>query len=229
MSKIDFLTDWKLNSDVESGTQLVRVTIGLKYPDPLQFIPLEPKERISQINLTYKENLKRLIALGLFHKYEVTGAKRRPTGVKTTVHYNSLSILEQLDFIGGVTIGLVEGAVLRKPRVLSKPKYFCVKMTVIIEIEGVLAKTESVEDRSVLIRAKSTEGAYEQLEKQKDRYAVTYLNSDGRFVRWRIESFDDCYEVELFDKKGFNSSEGVEVYSKLRSRKTRRSIAWDGR
>jgi len=43
----------------------------------------------------------------------------------------------------------------------------------------------------------SQEDAYLKLEKKKDDYIQPYLNSDGRFVRWRIESFDDSYETEI--------------------------------
>jgi hypothetical protein len=229
MNKIYGLGDWKLNNDVEDSERTVDLEIGLKYPDPMQFISLEPKERIKQINLTYKENLKRLIALKLFDQYEVQGNNRRTTGVKTTVGFNKLAELEQLEYVEGVSVKSVSDATAkRKKRAPVRSKYFCIKMTVVIDIEGVLSKTEDVEDRFVLIKAKSFDDAYEQLDKQKDEYAEPYLNSDGRFVRWRIESFDDCYAAELSGPKAINGPEGVEVYSKLRSRKTKRSTAWDG-
>jgi hypothetical protein len=59
------------------------------------------------------------------------------------------------------------------------------------------------------------------LEKQKERYVEPYLNSDGRFVRWRIDAFDDCYLTDILSPADSDNPEGVEVYSKLKSRKTK--------
>jgi hypothetical protein len=229
MSKITGLEDWTLDADVENLERTVDIEIGLPYPDPMQFIALEPKERIKQIDLTYKENLKRLIAIKLFDQFEVYGSKRRSTGVKATISANKLHELEQAEYVGGVTVKSVSGARPKRKKIARvKRQYFCVKMTVIIEVEGVLATKELIEERFVLIKAKSVEDAYEQLENQKDAYADPYLNSDGRFVRWRIESFDDCYETDIFRQSDINNPAGVEVYSKLKSRKTKRSTSWDG-
>jgi len=229
MSKINGLEDWTLNSDVKDSERTVDVEIGLQYPDPMQFIALEPKERVKQIDLTFKENQKRLIALKLFDQYELKGNKRRPTGVKAMISFNKLHELDQLEYVGGITVKSVSGARLkRKKTARVKQRYFCVKMTVVIEVEGVLATKESIEERFVLIKAKSFEDAYEQLEKQKDAYADPYLNSDGRFVRWRIESFDDCFSTDIFTQSDINDPVGVEVYSKLKSRKTKRSTSWNG-
>jgi len=66
-------------------------------------------------------------------------------------------------------------------------------------------------------------------EKKKDDYIQPYLNSHGRFVRWRIESFDDSYETEIKNVNDLNTPDGVEVYSKLRSRRLTKEKAWDGK
>jgi len=102
-------------------------------------------------------------------------------------------------------------------------------MTVVIEVEGIKSRKQSIEQRFVLIKATSSDDAYDKLEKQRDDYTVTFLNPYGRFVRWRIESFDDCFETGISGPKDLENSEGVEVYSKLKSRKLEHKTLWDGK
>ena|ERR1700761_7106962 len=101
-------------------------------------------------------------------------------------------------------------------------KYYCVKMTVVIDVEGVTPKKQDIEERFVLIRASSFDDAYKKMENQKDDYAEPYLNSDGRLVSWRIDSFDDCYVTDITSPGDLDKPEGVEVYSKLSSRKAKK-------
>jgi len=52
--------------------------------------------------------------------------------------------------------------------------FYCVKMTIVIEIEGFEDGLQQIEDRFVVIRAKSQEDAYLKLEKKKDDYIQPY-------------------------------------------------------
>ncbi|HEX8022879.1 MAG TPA: DUF4288 domain-containing protein [Mucilaginibacter sp.] len=103
------------------------------------------------------------------------------------------------------------------------------KMTVVIEEEGILPKKQQIEKRFVLIKAKSGEDAYEQLEKREHEYARPYLNPYGRFVRWRVECYDDCYETDIESPADLDNPAGVEVYSKLSIRKNKDKAIWDGK
>jgi len=129
--------------------------------------------------------------------------------------------------VASIFINKIDGA--RKRRKKKELAFYCVKMTVVVEIEGFEDGLQQIEDRFVIIRAKSQEDAYLKLEKKKDDYIQPYLNSDGRFVRWRIESFDDSYETEIKNVNDLNTPDGVEVYSKLRSRRLTKEKAWDGK
>ena len=82
-------------------------------------------------------------------------------------------------------------------------------MTVAIEIEGLEKGMQTFEERFVIVKAKSQDDAYLKMEKQKKSYGKPYLNSDGRQVRWRIESFDDCYETGVNKLSEFNNPEGI--------------------
>lgn len=108
-------------------------------------------------------------------------------------------------------------------------KYYCIKMTVVIDLEGLVARKQKIETRFVLIKAKTSDDAYEKLDKRRDEYTHRYLNSDGRFVRWKIDSFDDCYETDITCPEDLDKEEGVEVYSKLKTRKVKSHHVWNGK
>lgn len=226
MSKILGLADWNLSEKTPNSERFVNAKIILKYPDPKRYINLKPKQRVEQIDADFKTNLIKLVDLNLFDDYTPTGTKKRPTGVATKIKYETLDLFEDLDFVDHVFIDSIDHATKIKKEKITTNKYFCVKMTVVIEIEGISSKQQGIEERFVLIKATSSEDAYEKLDNQKDEYAEPYLNSDGRFVRWRIHSFDDCYELDVSSLKEFEDQKGIEVFSKLKSKK--RITTWAG-
>jgi hypothetical protein len=203
------------------------VTIHLKYPDITPLIELKPKKRVKPIDQEYQSKLSIILSSGVFSDYEVTGTSKRPIGIKATLALNLLKEMKVDHLTSGITVHKVANA--KKLAVESKgiEKFFCVKMTVVIEIENLKSNEQDIEERLVLIKATSANDAYEKLEETKGNYATPYLNPKGRLVRWRIYSLDDCYETDIISPKDIESSEGVEVYSKLKSKK--RKTLWDGR
>jgi hypothetical protein len=225
MKKVYDLKDWQLDKNIPNAKRFVDLRIVFPYPDTNQFIEFKPKERIKKIDDIFSSNLKQLLALKLFDSYEVNGTKKRPQGVTAKIKFNLLNAIAKLDFADSCWIESVDYATKIEKNEPVKSRYFCVKMTVVIEVEGIKSRKQSIEQRFVLINATSSDDAYEKLEKQMDTYAEPYLNSDGRFVRWRIESF----ETDINGPKDLDSPEGVEVYSKLKSRKLKNKAVWDGK
>lgn len=221
-----FADDWLLDKGFPNNERLVDISIYLVYPDILTLVDYAPAIRKKMIDRDQKEKLRTLIKTGYFEKYTLNGTMRRPRGIKVKVLYSLLPKIEKLDFVQNIFINHIDGAVKAKP--VNVKQLFCVKMTVVIEIEGIGSGFQNIEDRLVLIKAKSSEDAYKKLEKKKDDYSQPYLNSDGRLVRWRIESFDDCYETNIRNVDELNNNDGVEVYSKLRKRKQKKENIWDG-
>ncbi|MET3980814.1 hypothetical protein ABIB62_003418 [Mucilaginibacter sp. UYP25] len=219
------IDDWELDKKISAKDTFADISIGLVYPDYHQFLEFKPKHRVQKIDEYHKENVSRLLALDLFGAYVIDGAKKRPRSVKTRVKLNVLTKLSKLDFIN-VTIISIDGATKIKKELAKSDTFFCVKMTVAIEIENLRTNKQDFEQRFVLINALSFEEAYEKIEADRDHYLRPYLNSDGRLVRWRIESLDDCYDVGAIETADFYSNEGIEVYSKLKTRK--RKSFWDG-
>jgi hypothetical protein len=102
-------------------------------------------------------------------------------------------------------------------------------MTVVIEVEGVRLKKQSIEKRFVLIKAWSFDEAYDKVEKQQENYVESYMNPNGRFVRWRIESYDDCFVTDIENPAELDNPGGVEVFSALGKRKNKLKTVWDGK
>ncbi|NHA07102.1 DUF4288 domain-containing protein [Mucilaginibacter sp. HC2] len=231
MKKVYGLENWVLDSNVKNDKRLVNLKIMLSYPYPDQrvLIDLTPKERLKKIDEGFKTAFKKLSDLNWFEYDELIGTKKRPTGLKTKVKYTALSKLDKLDLVRSIWIESVEHATKIEAESKIQDKFFCVKMTVVIEIEGLSRKKQEIEKRLVLIKARSAEDAYQKLRDQKDEYAKPYLNPGGRFVRWRIDSFDDCFETDMNSIEEMNDAAGVEVYSKLKSRKNEEKAIWDGK
>jgi len=229
MKNINGLEQWAKDKNIPDSRRFVEVTIYVKYPDQEQFRQFEPKERLKKIDEYHRECIRQLIALNLFENYETIGTKKRPRGVKTRVKYTLLNKFSKLNLNYSTHVEAVGDAIKLEDAPQSEQRYYAVKMTVVIEIEGVLSKKQSIEERIVVVKASSYQDAYDRLDKNKDDYAQPYLNSDGRFVRWRIESFDDCCDTDAVTIEDFDKPEGVEVYSKLKSRKSKQQVAWDGK
>lgn len=216
MKKITNLNDWVFKSDFDEST-VIETSIHLPYPDYRTMLNLTPAERKKAISQIYRDNFKKLVATALFASYDVIGTSRRPRGIKTRYPFSLLATIAELDFVDRIFINQIAGA--RRVHHKKPLRFFCVKMTVAIEIEGFTTGMQKVEERMVIIKAKSGEDAIAKLEKTKDNYSEPYLNSDGRLVSWKIESFDDYYETEIRSIQDLNSPDGVEVYSRLKSRK----------
>ena len=225
MTSLFNMDDWILDKKNPVKNTLADISINLIYPDCQQFLQFKPKERVQKIDEYFIANFDKLISFKLFDNYTMGGTKRRPTGAKIKVALPVLNKLSELDFIT-VRIDAIDGATLIEKNIAPVERFFCVKMTVAIEVENLKTKKQDFEQRFVMIKAESFEDVYAKIEKRKDNYAKPYLNSDGRLVRWRIESLDDCFDIGAIEPADLNNPEGIEVYSKLKTRK--RKSYWDG-
>lgn len=207
--------------------QMVYVVIRLKYIGLKKVIDLTPKERLAAIDSFFRENFSKLLNAGVISDYEVMGTKKRPTGVKTNIAVKDIERISRFRFVESIT------TVTKKPvKQITAPAvwgYYCVKMTVVIQIEGFTNGMQSYEERYVLVKARSFNEAYYKAERRAGKYAEPYLNSDGRLVRWKVERYDDCFITDIADVSELDKPEGVEVFSVLKSRRLTKERAWDGK
>jgi hypothetical protein len=218
MTKIINRDEWILNADFNKNA-VVDVNITVMYPDYKTMLELTPTERKKKISQDLTSKFKALVATHLFESYTLIGTSKKPRGIKTCIPFSYLEKIEESDDEVTVFINKIEGA--RKKRRQKPLSFFCVKMTVAIEIEGLTKGLQKIEERFVIVKAKSGEEAIEKLEKTKENYSEPYLNSDGRLVHWIIESFDDWYETEISTLKDLEAPDGAEVFSKFKSRRYR--------
>jgi hypothetical protein len=228
-SKITGLNDWTLIKHIPKNIRKVKAKINFIYPNIKSVLNLTPKERIAFIDKKHNEALKKIVNLDFFESYTVIGSTKRPTGVQVNITYSNLIKLEKLRYVKSIFIQKIEGGKQATYKASNNLGFYCIKMTVAVEIEGVKNGFQTYEERYVLIKASSFDNAYHKIEKSKKKYSTPYLNSDGQLVRWRIESMDDCYQTDMIKLNDLNNSEGIEVYSKLKKRKLSKDRVWNGK
>jgi len=227
MKKIFSLDEWVITKKISPNKRMAFATIYVKYPNWKLLTKLDMPDRKKFREKFLKSNFQKLVEGKYFDTYELVGTKRRLSGVKAKLTLASVFKLAKQSFIDNIFIYELDGA----KRKLDKAtvKFFCVKMTVSIQVEGLIKGMQSCEERYVLVKAPTVEIAYKKVKKQEKQYGEPYLNSDARLVRWKIESYDDCFDTDIYSIEDFNKPEGVEVFSKLRSRKITSERAWDGK
>lgn len=226
MEKLIGLNEWILDEAISDKERVAEASIYLIYPDLATLKDLLPTERKKRIDLELSERFRELTHRISEKEYSLLGTKKRPRGIKTTLTLDALKDISTFDCIWHIFINKISSA--KKKRVRASKSFYCIKMTVAIEIEGLEKGMQTFEERFVIVKAKSQDDAYLKMEKQKKSYGKPYLNSDCRQVRWRVESFDDCYETGVIKLSEFNNPEGVEVFSKLKSRKLTPERIWNG-
>jgi hypothetical protein len=205
----------------------METSIYLQYPEISNLIHLLPSDRKKKIDLELAGKFEKFIQAFPQIVYQRIGTKKRPRGIHASISLDEAKLIAESDIVNSIFVKDIHQA--RKKRVRSSQCFFCVKMTVAIQIEGLEKGLQTYEQRLVLIRAKSEQDAYSKLEQQREVYGKPYLNSDGRQVRWMIESLDDCYAIDVSKLSDFIHPSGVEVFSKLKTRKLTRERIWDGR
>ncbi len=226
MNRVFNLDEWIITKEISDKERMVDVSIYLKYPKFDSLINFSPNERKSRTNFELKEKYKLLLETDLIETYKKIGSASRPSGIETRVSLANLNKIAKLKFVNNIFVKKVSGA--KKKPIKINSSFFCVKMTVAIQIEGYKKGMQTYEERMVLVKAKSFEDAYKKVEKQKKDYELPYLNSNGELVRWKIESFDDCYSTGKDFIEEFDEPNGVEVFSSLKKRRLNKNRFWDG-
>jgi len=188
MNKLNSLNNWTLNKKLAPDKRMAFVTAYLKYPawKLISNIPLKDRKKL--INNFLQVNFKKLLSKKQFETFELIGTKNKPAGIKARISLTALKKLAQLSFISSIDIETLEGAKQKTEKALNK--FFCVKMTVAIQVEGVTSGIQDYEERYVLVKAKSFDDAYKKVAKEEKEYGEPYINTNARLVRWKIESYD---------------------------------------
>jgi hypothetical protein len=224
MKNIFGIDNWKIEKSGLDNQRTIDVSIYLSYPSVNSLISLEPPLRTKVINKTQQNKLIKILDELKIDSYKLIGTKKRPSGISSKILYRDLKKISKVPEIEQIFIERVSGA---KRINQKKPlKFFCVKMTIAIQIEGQLRGLQDYEEKFVLIKAKSSEEAIKRVEREEAN-AEPYFNPNAELVRWKLETIDDCYETFIDNIDEFNKPEGVEVYSILKKRRLSKKRYWD--
>ncbi|MGI4870818.1 MAG: DUF4288 domain-containing protein [Janthinobacterium lividum] len=223
MQKISGLENWDL-SDIASAHQKAFVSVLVPYAEiTAELIGLAPVERKDWIAQRMQRDLDAVLASQLLTEWKWIGSigqHGRSYGLQGEIPVADLQTLAGLASVKAIQVESTNGRQLKPVRVRKRKSFYCVKMTVAIQIEGREHGMQTYEERYVLFKAYTEAEARRKAEEAAPEYGKPYLNSDGLLVRWKMESLDDVYEVvPEHDANGRPSWEGAEVFSVLKARK----------
>jgi len=227
MNKIQGLEEWDL-TNVAADAQVAKVSVFVSHPElSSQLLALAPPQRRQLIAQKMRESTDLVLEANKLANWKLLktgGRTSRCYGISGEVRVADISELAQLRVVESVRIDATNGKKKRLRSSKRKPSFFCVKMTVAIQIEGHAKGRQSYEERYVLFKGHSEDEVIKKAKIEALAYEKPYLNSDGLLVRWKVESIDSAYEVVT--EPNTKGLEGAEVFSVLKTRKLNPARVW---
>ncbi len=189
-------------------------------------IQRKPEERLVFLRRRSDSWLRQLQEAAAPTKWRVahSGGGNIPVEIAATVPARNVPKVARMAAVERVEIRSRLG--LQSPRSPAHvTSWFCIRERVVVQVESQRRGFQTVEDRFVLVRARSHAAARIKAITEARQYARPYLNSDGLLVRWQLESVvavGYVYDSDL-------SPEGSEVFSALRNRRIRKTSEWHPR
>jgi hypothetical protein len=221
IDKVDGLSEWDL-AGVPENTRIAEVTVVATYPELTEeLLRRAPIERLQAIAQQLRVRLDTVLATGKLSNWTLLKDSARRGGryhsVRGEVRVLDIPTVAQLEEVSSIRIENTNGKKRLKQKAAKKKlSYYCVKMTVAIQIEGRIAGMQTFEERYVLFKAYSEAEAAAKAEVKGQEYSKPYLNSAGELVLWRVERIDGVYEVVPNNQQNLD---GAEVFSVLKSRR----------
>jgi hypothetical protein len=227
MNKIQGLEEWDF-TNVAADAQVVQVSVFAAYPKLLPpLLALAPLERRQYVTQKMQEGIEVVLETNKLSHWKLLrsgGPDSRCYGVHGEVKVVDVPALASLSEVEYVRVEATNGRKKRLSKPRRRPSFFCVKMTVAIQIEGRKKGMQRYEERYVLYKGYSEAEAIQKAELAALAYQKAYLNSDGLLVRWKVESIDSAYEVVT--EANTKDFEGAEVFSVLKTRKLTPNRVW---
>jgi hypothetical protein len=228
MSKVEGLENWDL-AGVPEQQRVAKVLISVAYPGITDELLLKkPTERLEAIAEQMQAALDEVLVTEKLSNWKLLSDYGQRCGrfnkVQGEIRIADIEAIAQLTSVASIRVEKTNGKRV-KPSAVSKPKrrYYCVKMTLAIQVEGHVKGMQGVEERYVLFKAFTEDEAVAKAKEAALSYEKPYLNSAGELVRWQVESFDDVYEVVLDNEQDLN---GAEVFSAIKNRKLTPDRVW---
>lgn len=216
MAKIIILDAYQTTTTALEGSNLtVTASIYLKYPNYEEWLELRPKKRIEAIRAAQDAQFEAfktdLTALG------VDATEMKLHQIEVTLPYQELLQIEPNVAVERIFIHKIEG--LETEALTSESSFFGVKARCVIQVEGQKRGQQNVEERILLIKAKSFKEAEKRVKRAFKKYEKPYLNTEGKQIVWKFDKVMDIFDTGVVDIEEFDSKEGVEVFSRIKNRK----------
>ena len=196
------------------------VRIYFTYPSIRSIRHLTPQQRIDYISEKFRTSLETVTRLIGSDQFQLIGSKRKPRGIEIQRDKKTLRTIQGLKlFDFKLTTSIKESSKTEQP-------YFCFKAIFAIQIEGRNRGMQTIEERFVLVKAKTWKAAEAKVIRQFKKNEEPYLNPYGQLVRWRFESIEESYHT--FIESGDDFESPTEVFSKLKKRRMSGINVWNG-
>ncbi len=198
------------------------------YPSPKlfrQLLPLTPLTRRELIRTWRKGQLARLTQEQRIPVHTVLRRGRDPIGLSVTLTAKAVYRLLQSRYVGHVTIKSIQGKSSRAvaaARDGTVQRLYSVRVLFALQWERQRRGLQLIEDRIVLMRAKSEAEARRRAERQFRTEGTPVLNTDGHFCRWAYQGLLDV--CESTDREW--SPRGTEAWYEVRNRRLKRQHEW---
>jgi len=212
--------------DIDFFEDEIQIKVYLKYPDYDDILNIEPKERIKVIRKRKKEIYFNALTQLQSENFKRIGEKNSPSGFEIKCDKVELLKLNKSKEVERIILCKQEDEYISALH--NVEKYFAVIARFVIQIENRIKGLQDYEDRTLLIKARSGDEAEEKLKKSFKDYEKPYLNPYGELVRWKFEEFIDWYETSYDSIESMldDDSEGIEIFSRLKSRRFNSERAW---
>jgi len=224
--KILNLAQWGLSPSALTrlGNRPVSIWIHQKGPSIRRLFPLPPAERQARVAAFLARGLKALEKRCPQGALKVRGDGVEAWTIDARIPAKTVVELSRLPSVSSVFIEKIQGLPRCGPR-KDRSGWFAVREKVAVQVEGQVRGYQTVEDRIVLLKARSERHARRLAARNSKEYGEPYLNSDGYMVRWKLEEIVDVYSLSEDEI----DEAGTEVYSRLGARRMRPEYEWHPR
>ena len=195
MSKVEGLKNWDLTG-VPEQQQVAEVLIIAAYPGITdELLDKKPAERLQAIAQQMQAGLNTVLQTGKLSNWQLLkNSNRRGSRfdkVRGEMKVADILAIAQLEVVAGIQVEHTNGERI-KEKAPRKPKrrYYCVKTTVAIQVEGQAKGMQGVEERYILFKAytenEAVAKAKEQLRRMKNTTSTQRANSCGG--RWKAST-----------------------------------------
>ena len=219
---IDYQTLLQVDSKIE-------VKIHLTYPDFKEFIHLSIEDRIPSMRKLQRDNFQTVKKALKGYKLKKTPSNYDTRSIQCELETNKIIELIKLKEVAKVSVLNIPNHEKKTESNKKLDYYFGVKCRFAIEIEGRKQGFMDFDENIILIKAENHDDAKSKILKCYDKKVEAYMNSNGQLVRWRFDGILDIYESNLHEKSQLDDREGVEVYSRLVTKKIRPEYVWNGK